>query len=70
MDSLLAGCIALAFLLGIVAQLSKGQIWLFGGPNAWRFVDRNDDPGRFWAFIIAEIVVLVLVIVQGLAGAE
>ena len=66
----LAGGIALAFVLALTVQLTRGQIWLYRAPKSWRFVDKRDDPGRFWAFVIAEVVVLISILVQGWIGAE
>ena len=58
MDPRLAGFIALAFVLGLAVQLSKGEIRLYLAPESWQEVSKAKDPGRFWAFIVAEIVVL------------
>ena len=60
----LAGFIALAFVLGLAVQLSTGEIRLYMGPKSWREVSKAEDPGRFWAFIIAELVVLVALLTQ------
>ena len=70
MDRWLAGFIALAFVLALTAQLTRGQVWLYFAPKPWQFIDKRDDPGRFWAFVVAEMVVLVVVIMAGISGAE
>ena len=58
MDPRLAGFIALAFVLGLAVQVSTGEIRLYLAPESWQEVSKAKDPGRFWAFIVAEVVVL------------
>ena len=58
----LAGFIAVAFVLGLAAQLSAGEIRLYLAPKKWQEVSKAEDPGRFWAFIVAEILGLAVVL--------
>lgn len=60
----LAGLIALGFVLGLAVQLSRGEIRLYLAPESWQEVSKAKDPGRFWAFVVAEIVVLGAVLTQ------
>ncbi len=62
MDPRLAGFIALALVLGLAAQLSAGEIRLYLAPQSWQEVSKGKDPGRFWAFIVAEILLLGIVL--------
>ena len=62
----LAAFIALGFVLGLAVQLSTGEIRLYMAPKNWREVSKAQDPGRFWAFIVAEIFVLVAVLTQAI----
>jgi hypothetical protein len=51
--------IAALFAVGIAIQLRVGFIKLYKAPKEWRFVDRNEDPGRYWLFIVAETIALI-----------
>ena len=54
----------LAVCIGI--QLRVGFIKLYRAPKEWRFVDKDDDPGRYWLFITAEAIVLIGAICLGI----
>ena len=66
----LAAFIAIGFVLGLAVQLSTGEIRLYMAPESWREVSKAKEPGRFWAFIVAEIVVLGAVLTQAVLGSR
>jgi hypothetical protein len=68
MDPQLAGCIALAIFLGLVAQIHTGEIRLGLAPPGSHHIAKSDDPRRFWAFIAAESTLFVAVMAQGISG--
>ena len=53
---------------GLLAILLTGKIRLSLGPPSWIKVNRNDDPVRYWAFVIAIGFVIVVLIAQGMFG--
>jgi hypothetical protein len=57
----------MAFVLAICigGQLLYGTITLHRAPKAWRHVERNTDPGRYWAFIIATALVMIVLVIDG-----
>jgi hypothetical protein len=58
--------IAGLFALGIAVQLYTREIRLYRRPKAWRHVIKADDPGRFWLFVVAEMIALVGAVAEGL----
>jgi hypothetical protein len=58
--------IAGLFALCIGIQVRVGFIKLYRAPKEWRFVDKNDDPGRYWLFISAEVIAMIGAICVGL----
>lgn len=51
--------------IGIVGQLLSGTVLLHRAPKAWRHVEREADPGRYWAFMIGTSVVMVALAIDG-----
>jgi hypothetical protein len=48
----------------VAAQLYAGRIRLYRAPREWQRVDKTVDPGRFWLFIVAELLLIVILIGQ------
>lgn len=59
LPALMAVCIAL--------QLSYGRLGLHRAPKEWQNVGRESDPGRFWLFIMAEALAVLILIGQALS---
>jgi len=53
--------------LGIAFQLRAGRIRLYRAPKAWRLVEKEKDEGRFWLFIVAEVLLVFILIGQALS---
>ena len=60
----------MALVLGITTHLHHGAIRLYKAPEKWQYVDKRDDPGRFWLFVTVEFFLLAAVLVQGLIAAS
>lgn len=58
--------VLLAAFLGL--QLRYGRVVVGWSAGGWRFVDKADNEGRFWLFIGAEGLVVVLLIGQALSA--
>ena len=59
LPALVAICIAL--------QLHYGRLGLHRAPKEWLNVEKEKDPGRFWLFILAEVLLLFILIGQALS---
>ena len=70
MDRYLAGFIAVALVLGITTHLHHGAIRLYMAPEKWHYVDKREDPGRFWIFVAVELFLLAAVLIQGIIAAN
>jgi hypothetical protein len=61
-----AWVIAVLLAVCIAIQLRVGFIKLYRAPKEWRFIDKNDDPGRYWLFIVAEAIAMIGAICVGI----
>jgi hypothetical protein len=59
LPALMAVCIAL--------QLCYGRLGLHRAPKEWLNVERESDPGRFWLFVVAEVLAFFILIGQALS---
>lgn len=50
----------------IALQLRYGRLGLQRAPKAWLNVEKDKDPGRFWLFILAEVLLFFILIGQAL----
>lgn len=57
-----------AMALALLYILRTGHIRNYMGPQSWRRVNRQDDPGRFWAFVVAMALVIAALIGQAMFG--
>jgi hypothetical protein len=58
LPALMAVCIAL--------QLRYGRLGLHRAPKEWLNVERDSVPGRFWLFVVAEVLAFFILIGQAL----
>jgi hypothetical protein len=56
--SAFAWFLAALLVLHVGVQLYAGRLNLYAAPRAWLDATRKLNPNRFWAFLIAEFVVL------------
>ncbi len=49
-------------------QLYAGRIPLCWTPRGWQIVEKAKDEGRFWLFIIAEMLLVLLLIGQAFSA--
>ena len=56
--------IAAVMVLGLGVVLVTGRIHLYMGPPSWHNVNRRDDPGRFWAFVVG-IALAIAALIAG-----
>jgi hypothetical protein len=50
----------------IALQLRYGRLGLHRAPKEWLNVERESDPGRFWLFIVVEVLAFFILIGQAL----
>ena len=48
----------------IAVQLYAGRLNLYVAPRAWSEATKETDPGRFWAFLFAELIAMVALLTQ------
>ena len=48
----------------VVFQLRAGRIRLYKAPKEWQLVEREKEEGRFWLFIVAEVLLFFILIGQ------
>jgi len=53
---------------GVGLQLRYGRIPLGWTPSGWHVVERAHDEGRFWLFIVAESLLVLILVGQALSG--
>jgi len=53
--------------VAIFVQLRSGTIRLYQAPKEWRFVEKEKDEGRYWLFIVAEGLLVLILIGQALS---
>jgi len=51
----------------IALQLVTGELGLHRAPKEWLNVARDSEPGRFWLFIVAEVLAVFILIGQALS---
>ena len=51
----------------ILFQLGTGRIRLYMAPEEWQLVEKEKDEGRFWLFILAEVLLVFILIGQALS---
>ena len=51
----------------IVVQLRAGSIRLYKAPKEWQLVEKEKDEGRFWLFIVAEVLLVFILIGQAIS---
>ena len=58
--------IAIAFAASIIDHLRTREIRLSGVPKVWGHIKQAHDPGRFWLFLIGEIIVMIALFAEAL----
>jgi hypothetical protein len=53
--------------VAILLQLYTGRLGLMWAPKQWLGVTKDNDEGRFWLFIVAEFLLLIVLIAQALS---
>ncbi len=53
--------------LVVVLELRAGRIPLYWTARGWHIVEKEQDEGRFWLFIVAEVLLMLILISQAIS---
>jgi hypothetical protein len=54
----------LLIVVSIFVYLTRGKIGIYMAPEEWQEINRKDDPGRFWLFVVALTALLFILILR------
>jgi hypothetical protein len=54
--------------VAVIAQLSAGRAVVGWTPKGWEAVDKTDNAMKYWLFITAEIILMLILVGQALWG--